>query len=359
MKKLRIAQVAPLWFSLPPIKYGGTERIAYYLTEELVRRGHDVTLFASGDSKTSAKLVPGWPRALVHETYDGKPLSWNQPVFTLLNISMAFERAEDFDIIHLHENAAALSTFFTKLSPKPSVTTFHDPFPDEKHKDRIALLQKYKNHPFAALSDSHRKLGEKAGVKNIHTIYNGVDTKSLPYGEGKGEYVAWLGRFAPNKGASEAILAAQAAGKKLLLAGRLDINSSMAMEYFRKDIEPHLGESVSYIGEIDDNQKTDFLGQAEALLVPILWEEPFGLVITEAQSCGTPVVAFRRGSTPELVKEGETGFVVDDVEAMTDALRKISAISRKACREHVEKNFTIEKMAERYENLYKEILSEQ
>ena len=351
-KKLKIAQIAPLWFSIPPKKYGGVERIVYYLTEELVRRGHEVTLFASGDSKTSARLVAGWPRSLFRERIYNKPIRWGHCVFPLFNFSAAFEAAEEFDVIQVHENNTCLSNFFTKFTRTPVVTTVHDPFPLLRDKDRWAVFRKYRGNNYIALSRSHKNLAKKLGIHFASVVYNGINIEDFAFKRTDGEYLAWLGRFDPNKGAREAILVAQKLKIPLRMAGRVDINSPVAKEYFFKEIQPRLGPDIRYLGEVGDKEKSNFLRNAKALLYPIKWEEPFGLVMVEAQACGTPVVAFNRGSVPEVVSHNKTGFVVPTLDKMADAVQKIDRISRSACREWVEENFTISRMVDAYEEVY-------
>ncbi len=355
-KTLKIAQVAPLWLSLPPKKYGGTERIAYYLTEGLVKRGHKVTLFASGDSQTKAKLIPGWPKCLIKETLHGKPIPWGNSVLPLLNISQAFEMADKFDIIHVHENAICLSNFFTRLVKTPVVTTIHDDFPVPKNKDRWVAFKKYKNNNYISISKSHRNWGKKLGLNFVANIYNGVDINLLKFKSKKGEYLVWLGRSAPKKGAKEAIIIAKQAKEKLILAGRVDVNSPVSREYFQKQMKPYFNKDIKFIGEVNDSQKTKLLGNAKALLYPITWEEPFGLVMTEAMACGTPVIVFDRGSVREVVNDGKTGFIVKNIKEAVNAVKKIDRIDRKECRKWVEKNFTIEKMVDNYEKAYYKIL---
>lgn len=353
---MKIAQVAPLWLALPPKKYGGTERIAYYLTEGLVQRGHEVTLFASGDSKTKAKLIPGWPKCLIKEKLYGKPIPWGNAIFPLLNISQAFEMADKFDIIHVHENAVCLSNFFTRLTKTPVVITIHDDFPAPKNKDRWAAFKKYKNNNYIAISKSHRKWGEKVKLNFVATVYNGVDINLFNFKEERGEYLVWLGRSAPKKGAKEAIMIAKKAKEKLILAGRVDVNSPISKEYFQKEMKPYFNKDIKFIGEVNDTQKNKLLRNAKALLYPISWEEPFGLVSVEAMACGTPAIIFDRGSTREVVKDRKTGFVVKNIKEAVRAVKKIDQIDRKECRKWVEEKFTIEKMVDNYEKAYLKIL---
>src|SRR3989338_6073729 len=355
-KKLKIAQVAPLWFAIPPKKYGGVERIVHFLSEELVRRGHEVTLFASGDTKTSARLVAGWPKSLFRERLYKKPIRWGHCVFPLFNFSAAFERARDFDIIQVHENNTCLSNFFTKFTDTPVVTTVHDPFPLPRDKDRWAVFRKYRGNNYIALSRSHKNLAKNLGINFAGVVYNGIDINDFAFKGASGTYLAWLGRFDPNKGAREAILAAQKLKMPLRLAGRVDINSPVAKEYFFKEIQPRLNPDVRYIGEVGDKEKVNFLRNAKALLYPISWNEPFGLVMAEAQACGTPVIAFNRGSVPEVVVHNKTGYVVRNLEEMVGAVRVIGRIDRRACRKWAEENFTIPRMVDSYEKVYRKII---
>ena len=355
-KLLKIAQVAPLWLSLPPKKYGGTERIAYYLTEGLVKRGHKVTLFASGDSKTKAKLIPGWPKCLIKEKLYGKPIPWGNSILPLLNISQAFERADEFDIIHVHENAVCLSNFFTHLIKTPVVITIHDDFTSPENKDRWAAFKKYKNNNYISISKSHQRWGEKLGLNFTDNVYNGIDINLFKFKQKGGKYLAWLGRSAPKKGAREAIMIAKKAKEKLILAGRVDVNSPVSVEYYQKQMKPYFNEDIKYIGEVNDSQKAKLLNNARALLYPISWEEPFGLVMVEAMASGTPVIVFNRGSAREIVKDGKTGFIVKNIKEAVNAVKNIDQIDRRECRKWVEEKFTIEKMVDNYEKVFYKIL---
>jgi len=355
-RRLRIAQVAPLWFSLPPQGFAGTERIVNTLTEELVHRGHQVTLFASADTKTSAHLVPGWRKAITKEKLYGKPVKWGNCVFPLFNFSRVFEMADRFDIIHIHENNTCISNFFTHLVKTPSVITVHDPFPRKSDKDRWSVFRKYRDTNYVAISDSHRNGGKKIGIRFAGRIYNGIDVSKFPYKESSGDYLVWLGRSAPNKGAREAIRAAVKTKEKLILAGRIDKNSSVAVKYYENYIKPYLGKNIKYIGEVNDRQKGKLLSNAKATLYPVLWEEPFGLVMAESLACGTPVIGFKRGAVPEIVQHNKTGFVVKSVQEMARSIKKIGIIKRKDCRKRAEQKFSKERMVDAYEQLYYRII---
>lgn len=355
---MKVAQIAPLWTKVPPGKYGGTELMVYNLTEGLVKRGHNVFLFASGNSKTSAKLIPGWPKNLLKEKMHGKPIAWGNAVFPLLNISRAFETiAEhgDFDIVHAHENSTCLTNFFSKLTKTPLLITVHDPFPQPQDKDRYSAFKKYKDNNYIALSQAHKKTTNLA-LNFLGTVYNGIGISLFQFKKKKKDYYAWLGRFTANKGALEAILAAKKAGEKLLLAGRIDVNSAESVRYFKEKIEPELGGKVRYLGEISHSQKIKFLSEAKALLNPITWEEPFGLVMIEAMACGTPVIGFPRGAAPEIVEHGKTGFLVKDIDEMVKAMKKIETIKPLNCRQQVEEKFSTQRMVDDYEKVYKKII---
>lgn len=355
-KKLKIAQVAPLWIGIPPEKYGGIERIVHYLTEELIRRGHDVTLFASGDSKTKAKLISVYPRALKKDN-----IPWTDPFWNLENLSRAFQVASQFDIIHSHLDLWTL--FFQELTKTPVMHTFHNPLYTPSVTDptkiptRLKIFEHYKENTFGCfISKSQRNL---CPVKFPHNfiVYNGIDISLYKFNPKPKDYFIWIARIDPHKGIENAIEAVERAGVKLLLAGRLDPER---YNYFKKKIKPHLNDKIQYIGELSQDQLSDFYGNAIACLYPIEWHEPFGLIMAESMACGTPVIAFNLGSVPEVVKDGETGFVVPfkdkkgekNIRGIVEAIKKIDQIDRKDCQKWVEKNFTYQKMTDRYERIY-------
>jgi glycosyltransferase involved in cell wall biosynthesis len=354
---MRIAQVAPLWFALPPKKFGGTELVAYNLSEELVRRGHQVTVFASGDSKVSGKLISAWPKHIVKERIKSEVIPWNNTHFTLLNLYEAFSRADEFDIIHVHENSSILSGFFIDLVKTPVVSTLHNPFIGEESKDKWATFNKFRKHNYISISNAHRK-SAKLKLNFVGTVYNGIDLEKYKFQEKpKGDYLVWLGRIYPNKGVAEAIKIAKRANKKLILAGNIAKNSPVSCNYFEQKIKPQFRKGkVEYIGEVNLSQKIKLLKNAFAFLNPIQWEEPFGLVMIEAMACGTPVIAFNRGAAPEIVKNNKTGFIVKNEKEMINAIKKINKIKRKDCRSHIEKNFSVEKMTIEYEKIYKKLI---
>ena len=354
-KKLRIGIIAPIWYTIPPDMYGGTERIVYHLVEGLVKKGHRVTLFAAGDAKTSARLIPTAPRSLRKDGY-----GWNEYGLPLLNIYKAIERSSKFDIIHSHVDEFAL--FFSKLIRTPMVSTAHNPFDRRFYYrnnkrftySRLQVYDHFYPHPIISISDAQKRVAKILG-NFVGTVYNGIDVSMYRYNPNPQNHVVWISRFGGHKGPVEAIKAARLAGVKLVMAGHLDREN---MSFFNKEIKPLPGRGkTEYIGELDQKSKNAFFGSAKALLYPANWEEPFGLVMVEAMSCGTPVVAFGRGAVPEIVKDRKTGFVVKTVEGMARAIKKIGFIRREDCREHVEKNFTIQKMVDDYEAMYYKLVA--
>lgn len=357
-RKLKIAQVAPPWVSIPPKKYGGTETVISNLTEELVRRGHEVTLFASGDSTTKARLVSAFPKAL----YDsGVP--WTNGFYPLYHAVTAFERADEFDIIHDHFQFFGLC--FSAFTKTPVVSTHHGDFETaEKDTAKYQILKKFRDNFFVSISDSQRKYSS-IGLNFIATVYNGIDLKEFKFSDKSDNYLVWLGRITEKKGILIAIEAAKKAGLPLKIAAKVDINNPPDVEFFEKKVKPLIdGKSVYYLGEADFIQRNDLLRNALALLNPIQWNEPFGLVMPEAMACGTPVIAFDRGAIREIVKDGQNGFIVEplnknkeiNTDGLVEAIGNIGKISRKECRKTVEENFTVKIMADKYEEVYYRIL---
>lgn len=338
---MKIAQVAPLHESVPPHRYGGTERVVSYLTEELVRQGHDVTLFASGDSSTRARLVPGCRRSLRLDSGCVDPLAHH-----VLMLERVFQRAESFDVVHFHVDY--LHFPFVRRRPIPHVATLHGRLDlPELH----PLFEEYREMPVVSISQSQRApLPSLNWQANVH---HGLPAGRYRFHPQRGEYLAFLGRISPEKRVDRAIAIAQRARLPLRIAAKVD---RADREYFENVIEPLLDSpGVEFIGEIGDEEKSDFLGNARALLFPIDWPEPFGLVMIEAMACGTPVIAYRNGSVPEIIEHGETGFVVERREDAVAAVRQAGALSRARCREVFEQRFTAQRMAGDYLRLYERL----
>lgn len=352
-KKLKIAQIAPLWFAIPPKKYGGIERIVSFLTEELVRRGHDITLFASGDSKTKAKLISVYPESLIKAKYN-----WQDPVWNLENLSEVFKKANDFDILHSHLDFWTLP--FQDLTKTPVLHTLHNQLykasitrEGERKPARIQIFERHRKEMLAAFISKSQRLKSAVKFPQSWVIYNGIDVSQFKFNPKPQNHFIWIARIDPFKGIENAIRAVEITGAKLLLAGRLDPNKE---EYFKKKIKPHLSRKIRYIGELSQNELSKFYGSARALLYPIEWEEPFGLVMVEAMACGTPVIVFDRGSAKEVVKDKKTGFVVHSIDAMIKAMKKIDTIDRMACRKRVENHFSYQRMVSGYEKLYYKLI---
>ncbi|HTV95918.1 MAG TPA: glycosyltransferase family 4 protein [Steroidobacteraceae bacterium] len=335
---MRIAQVAPLIEAVPPKLYGGTERVVAYLTDALVELGHDVTLFASGDSFTKAKLAPIWPRALRLDPSVKDPFV---PLF--MELETVARRAHEFDVIHAH-----LDYFGYPLLRRlgtASITTLHGRL---DLPELPALYGVYGDVPVVSISNSQRQ--PLAQANYVATVPHGLPESLLAKGEGRGGYLAFLGRISPEKAPDAAIRIASQAGMPLKIAAKVD---RVDREYFKAHIEPLLSlGDVEFIGEIREDQKQEFLGNAAALLFPIAWREPFGLVMIESMACGTPVIAFENGSVPEVLEEGLTGFIVRDERQAADAVRQVGALDRGRIRAEFERRFTARHMAQNYLALY-------
>lgn len=340
---MRIAQIAPLFESVPPKCYGGTERIVAYLSDELVRQGHEVVLFASADSTTAAELVACCPRALrLAGVDDALP-------HQVLELERVRQFAGDFDVMHFHTDY--LHFPLTRAFERPSVTTMHGRL---DLSDYQALLSEFDDHPLVSISDNQRRALPSA--RWIATIHHGLPVDRFLFDDrGPGGYLAFLGRICPEKRPDRAIEIAKRAGVPLKIGAKVDpVNEA----WFEEVIRPHLDSPwVEFIGEIDEKQKQDFLGGARALLFPIDWPEPFGLVMIESMACGTPVIAWSHGSVPEVIDDGVTGFLVKSIDEAVATVGRVDKLDRRRIRARFEARFTAERMAREYVAAYRSMLA--
>ncbi|MBU3935003.1 glycosyltransferase family 4 protein [Patescibacteria group bacterium] len=335
MKKLRIAQISPLRFSVPAEKRGGNEMIISYLTEELVKRGHKVTLFASGDSKTKAKLVSLLKKPLNCLYFTESNYWWN-----IFSHSFAIEKASDFDIIHCHWDI--MGAFFQRFVKAPVLNTAH--YIMSPRKSVQDIFEYYKNDLNIVFIRDEQRDNSPIKFKNSWVVYNGIDVSKFKFSEKGKDHLVWAGRLVPGKDVKEMIKVAKKSGEKLFLAGQIEEHSR---EYFKKEIKPHLGSRIKYVGELSQKELSDFYGSAKACLYPA------GLVTLESMACGTPVISPVR---KKMIMENKTGFVVKDTAEAVRAIKKIGEINRHDCRKWVEDNFSVEKMVDEYEKIYYEML---
>lgn len=375
---MKIAQIAPIWYSIPPKKYGGTELVVSLLTEGLVKAGHDVTLFASADSQTKAHLTSFFPEGVVKDIFPRDRTFFLQP---MLQAIKSLRQASGFDIVHCHFTTLSDYIFMSLTEHLPNVVfTAHMAFPDQATEpDRFAIFELFPKIPFVSISNDQRKIK----MNFLATVYHGINISDFDYSyetasqADQADYMFWLGRISPQKGLTSAIDVSLNLKKKLIFAAA--INAGEGKEYFEKYIQPRLNsEYLTHLPEFNFAQKNQYYKNAKLFLFPIQWEEPFGLVMIEAMASGTPVVAFARGSVPEVIKDGETGFLVNPadndirgnwivkktgVEGLCEAAQRIYSLPqndyaklRKACRAHVEKNFSVESMVKGYEEVYQKII---
>jgi len=343
--QMKIAQIAPIIERVPPKRYGGTERVVYALTEELVRRGHDVTLFASGDSVTSAQLVSVYPKAL-REAKLKDPYGLN--VWTLLSIGDAYARQDEFDIIHDHNSHISLPV--ANIAHTPVVMTIHGPLIPEVRR----IFRALKNPYLVSISNAQRD-----PAPDLHyaaNVYNGLAMRQYPFSDKHDGYLLFVGRISLEKGVHLAIEAAQQLDLPLIIAAKLEPTDR---PYFQEYVEPFLSDQIKWIGEVNEEERNKLMSRAMCFLHPVTWAEPFGLTLIEAMACGCPVVAIGRGSIPEIVRNKRTGFVVRDLEGMLDAIQNIGMIERKRCRRYALQHFSAEKMAAGYEAVYQKILNKE
>lgn len=339
---MRILQIAPLWERVPPPAYGGTEAVVSTLADGLVRAGHDVALWASGDSQTLAELHSIYPRSLrtAVEVENGAPYDW-------VHVAGAIEYARNFDIIHNHAGELVMAS--SRLTDVPMLSTMHC----LTTRDTQFVWECYEGY-YNTISHAQRAAVPPTSGRYAGTVYNAIDVASFPFSAEKDGYLLSLNRISPEKGTHLAIEAARRSGQKLIVAGKVD---RADRDYYRDVVEPLIdGRDVVYLGEADQQMKRELYVRAKALLMPICWEEPFGLVAVEAMACGTPVLAFARGAMPELIKHRETGFLLHSLDEMVSALDELDSIDPLACRQHVEANFDTARMVQDYLDVYQTIL---
>jgi glycosyltransferase involved in cell wall biosynthesis len=337
---MKIAQLSPLWESVPPQLYGGTERIVSYLTEELVRQGHEVTLFASGDSKTAAQLTSCCSKAL--RLHDNGLINRDAPLILMLERALGAASGQ-YDVIHSHLDF--LSFPMSRRSHAPVVTTLHGRL---DLPELVPIFEEYAEMPVVSISNAQRT--PLPGANWSGTVYHGIPKDLYSYHSGTGSYLAFLGRISPEKCPDHAIEIAKRVGMPLRIAAKVD---PADREYFNRKIERLLEHPlIEYVGEITDAEKNDFLGDAAALVCPYDWPEPFGLVLIEAMACGTPVLAYGRGSIPEIIDHGVTGYICENPTELAQAVSALPLIDRTRCREVFERRFTVERMVRDYVHLY-------
>lgn len=331
---MRIAQISPAWESVPPQGYGGIERVISYLTEELVRLGHDVTLFATAESKTAARLVPISEHAVrqAPDLHDATPLH-------VAACAMALKQADAFDVLHFHIDFVHFP--LVESTTVPTVTTFHNRLDEPELRP---MFEQFAKIPVVSISQSHRT--PAPNLNWVANIYHGLPLDLYHLQDTPQDYLAFLGRICPEKGVDRAIKIANRVGMPLKIASKIDDNQR---QYLEEEIRPLLDLSdVEFVGEVSDAEKQDFLGNAKALLFPIDWPEPFGLVMIEAMACGTPVIATRCGAVPEVMNDGVTGYVCDNVDECVNAIMKLDRLSREQCRLTFEERFSVTRMANDY-----------
>lgn len=365
-RPLRIAQITNLWESVPPQSKGGLEHMVHYLTEELVKQGHQVSLFATGDSKTSANLQAIWPKAISRDSYSH---TIDQATGSLWAVSEAFSHADEFDVIHDHTYFVA--AHLTPLINTPVISTIHNPISLEV--EFVESFPKEYRYFFDTYQFSHSKELTRVVVSNyqkqqLHkhlsiestVIHNGLPMDEWQtYSYEPGEYFAYLGYISGNKGVAEAIQAILQTDETLKIAGPIDEHDTASLEYFTEKVEPYIDDQqIQYLGGLDYKEKQTFLANAKGTLMPIQWDEPFGLVAIESLATGTPVIGMSRAALPEIIIEGKTGFLVSSVDEMVEKISKIGSIERKLCRQRVLDHFSAQSMAADYERLYYELSSQ-
>lgn len=348
---MKILEIAPPWIDIPPNGYGGTEWVISNLTEELVKHGHEVALFATKNSKTSAKLKYTFDKSL-----SDQKVPWEAALPALIHYDQALKNADQYDIIHFHlssQTDLVMFPFIQKLHTA-HVVTIHGHWPYDVFSFMDHQFKKLYAKDIRVISIS--KFMESILPKGFNSagyVHNALDISKYQFGNNGGDYFAWLGRMVPDKGLYEAIRAVKRANAKLVFAGVYNEYMKLEREYFETKIRPHIDdEQIIFLGRADLAQKNKLLGEAIAFLNPIQWEEPFGMVMAESMACGTPVISFSRGAAPEVVVDQKTGFLVNSISEMVDAMAKAPKLDRQACRTHVEQNFTAQKMTLGYLQIF-------
>ncbi len=348
---MKIAQVAPIAERVPPKKYGGTERVVYALTEELVKRGHEVTLFASGDSITSAKLRSVFPTALREANMKD---IYGLNTYSLTNMALAYQHQDEFDVIHDHNPHLSLPT--ANIAHTPALMTWHGPY----SKEIVGYFSALKNPKLNSISHS-QALGAP-DLPFLGNVYNGLAMEDYPFSSTHEDYLLYVGRVDMEKGLHLAIDVAARLNKKLKIAAKVDSMIPSIKNYYQRYIVPRIRKHsalIDWIGEVDEMERNELMKNAKCLLHPVTWPEPFGLTMIEAMACGTPVVAFNKGSIPEVIVDGKTGFVVDgqNPKKMAEMVVQLDSISRADCRRHALEHFSAKRMADGYEKIYQEMVA--
>lgn len=343
---MKIAQIAPIIERVPPKKYGGTERVVYALTEELVKRGHDVTLFATGDSITSGRLISVCPKAL--KEIKIKHL-YGANAWTMLNIGLAYSLQDEFDIIHDHNNDLSLPT--ANIAKTPVIMTIHGVIKGNIKR----FFESLSSVNLVSISYAQRE--PMPDLNYVGNVYHGLEMKDYPFSRHHDGYLLYVGRISHEKGVHNAITVAKKLNLPLIIAAKLETAEPSDVLYFHKFIKPHLSDQIRWIGEVDENERNKLMSKAMAFLHLLTWREPFGLALIEAMACGTPVFAFNKGSMPEIITEGVTGFIVEDLNQAIEVVKNISKFDRFKCRQHAIKHFSPGNMTDGYEEIYRKVLS--
>jgi len=359
---MRIAQIAPIIERVPPAKYGGTERIISALTEELVKRGHEVTLFASGDSKTKAKLVSIYPRCLRESEVEN---IYGTNIWSLLNVGLAYQESKSFDIIHDHNSQNnPVSLPLANLSETPVVMTLHGPLDGDygfnRNGEGYEFFEMYNRPHLVTISKQQKNVAPHLNFAG--TVYHGLPMRHYPFSNEHDGYLLFVGRVhlyngVEEKGLLNAIKVAKMLDLPMYIAAKVDKSSPEDVFYFKQVIQPLLSDKIQFLGEVDETMRNELMSRAMCVLHPANFAEPFGLTIIESMACGAPVIGFKRGSVPEIISEGVSGFIAEHIEEMAAKVKQIHTISRLATRAYALKRFSVEKMVDGYERIYERILS--